>query len=143
MLYKNYVMIFIINIFVNTNLYPYFNKTFVYCASRYNNNWFWLKDEYGRYQTLSGDWKIKTFCGFQFSYFLIKKPSLYKVNKLAQMCVNNYGEDYDIIQPADTSFFKYWYPFAITDDKYLNGKIEISFYYDTSNNYIKYTYNAN
>ena len=140
MIYINGIIIFIINMFINTNIHPYFNKTFVYCASRYDNNWFWLKDEYGKYQALSGEWKIKTLCGFKFSYFLIKNPSLHKVNKLVQMCTNSYGDDYDIIQPADTIFFKGWYPFAITDDKYLEGKIDIIFHHDKYNSNIKYNY---
>ncbi|RDB35027.1 MAG: hypothetical protein DCC88_12305 [Spirobacillus cienkowskii] len=107
------LIILIANTFFYFIVHPVsINKTFVYCASRYDDNWFWLKNEYGKYQTLSGEWKTKQLCDFRFDYFLIKNQNFEKITKLIDICINNFGSNYDIIQPEDTNFSKKWYPFA-------------------------------
>ncbi len=94
-------------------------KIYTFCASE-KKEWHWLKNENDNYIQFTGEIKPAIAYSddwienYNFEYFEIQeKNALEKIKHLQQLCQKNFGERFQIIQPAFNRFSP-WRLFAFT-----------------------------
>ncbi|APJ03123.1 hypothetical protein [Silvanigrella aquatica] len=135
-------IVFVDNQLPNDTQSQYQNQevTFVFCYSPYYNNWYWLKDDSGKYIKVMGLWKNKKIKGHSFRYFLLNKSSYDRVNFLESKCTKMFGDMYHIAQPSDGNFHASWHPFAFDDDTFAKGRIDLYYQYFKHKNIVQFTF---
>ncbi|MGY3802692.1 hypothetical protein ACWNT8_01285 [Pigmentibacter ruber] len=99
------------------------DETYVNCVNK-NLDWKWLRDSQNNYVKVVGYWKTQWLTPDHiFSYFELS-DGLEGYNKLKEMCIKKFGEQFSILQPAD-HFYSLWHPFFVDNQYFVNGRISV------------------
>ncbi|WP_186646288.1 hypothetical protein [Fluviispira vulneris] len=135
--------------FFSFSLFAY-ERAYVFCYSPNEDTWQWLKNSSGDRIELEGYWKKKKFGRYSFSYFFLVDRNKSYINYLKKLCTDQFGQNYFVAQPAKTSLLNHsWDVFSLSDDKFLNSKMEIRYKFEnsvfrpTDNCVIKIPYDSN
>ena len=117
------MVLFYMALFFSVYTKCYAESSYVYCANE-KGGWKWLFDDSNIFLTTTGYWRMIWLSDeFYIRYFELSDGKKEFV-RLKKLCAKNYGNEYNIVQPAIWQV-NHWWPFLVENSFIANGIFSI------------------